>query len=167
MDQAGQGADDVRQLLCPAVKMKVNGPVMMKATPRQRFSSIFIAALLGVVVFGFGSSALCQDTGKQDFDTLCVSCHGKDGTGNGRTLTEANPPDLTQISRKNGGKFPFEEVYKTIDGREMKGSHKRFAMPFWGEYLQKKGEEFTPGSNAAVQQRISAIVRYVKTLQKK
>lgn len=61
------------------------------------------------------------------------------------TLTEVNPPDLTQLSRKNGGQFPFAEVYRTVDGREMRGSHKRFAMPFWGEYLQNHGQEFAPG----------------------
>lgn len=78
-----------------------------------------------------------------------------------------NPPDLTQLSRKNGGQFPFAEVYRTVDGREMRGSHKRFAMPFWGEYLQNHGQEFAPGSNAAVEQRITAIARYVETLQNK
>ena len=40
-------------------------------------------------------------------------------------------------------------------------------MPFWGDYLQKQGDEYSPSSNAAVKQRISAIVHYVETLQKK
>jgi mono/diheme cytochrome c family protein len=126
-----------------------------------------VAALLGLVILTFSSSAFCQDTGKHDYDALCASCHGVTGTGEGRDLTEANPPDITQLSRKNGGKFPFEEVYRTVDGREMKGSHRRFAMPFWGDYLQKQGHENTPVSNAAVRERITAIVRYVETLQKK
>lgn len=127
----------------------------------------FAAALLVLAVLGFSSSARCQATGKHDYDQLCASCHGATGTGEGRDLTEANPPDITQISRKNGGKFPFEQVYRTVDGREMKGSHKRFAMPFWGDYLQKQGQEYTPASNAAVKQRVTSIVRYVETLQKK
>jgi mono/diheme cytochrome c family protein len=126
-----------------------------------------VAALLGLVILTFSSSAFCQDTGQHDYDRLCASCHGVTGTGEGRDLTEANPPDITQLSRKNGGKFPFEEVYRTVDGREMKGSHTRFAMPFWGDYLQKQGHENTPASNAAVRERITAIVRYVETLQKK
>jgi mono/diheme cytochrome c family protein len=142
-------------------------PIMMQEIPRRPLPSTFIAVLLGLAVLGFGSSARCQDTGKHDFDTICASCHGIDGTGKGRDLTEANPPDLTQLSRNNGGKFPFEEVYRIVDGREMKASHGRFAMPFWGDYLQKQGQEYTPGSNAAVKQRISAIVRYVERLQKK
>jgi mono/diheme cytochrome c family protein len=142
-------------------------PNQMKKILRRQVSPPLIVALVGLVALGFSSSALCQTTGKHDFDTLCASCHGPDGTGEGRDLTEANPPDLTQISQRNGGKFPFEEVAGIVDGREMKGSHKRFAMPFWGEYLQKQGQESTPASNAEVEKRISAIVSYVKTLQKK
>jgi mono/diheme cytochrome c family protein len=126
-----------------------------------------VATLFGLVILTLSSSALCQETGKHDYDTLCASCHGVTGTGEGRDLTEANPPDITQLSRKNGGKFPFEQVYRTVDGREMKGSHARFAMPFWGDYLQKQGQQSTPASNAAVKERITAIVRYVETLQRK
>jgi len=120
-----------------------------------------------LVVFAAGTSAVSQPTGKNDFETLCAPCHGTDGTGKGRDLTEANPPDLTDISLRNGGKFPFEKVYRTVDGRGMMDSHKRFAMPFWGIYLQKQGHQFTPQSEAAVKERISEIVRYVETLQKK
>jgi hypothetical protein len=68
---------------------------------------------------------------------------------------------------RNGGKFPFEKVYRMVDGRKMIDSHKRFAMPFWGNYLQKQGHQFTPESNAAAKQRIIEIVRYVETIQKK
>ncbi len=140
--------------------------MMLEKTLRWHFST-FVAALLVLLALGFSSSARCQATGKHDFDTICASCHGIDGSGKGRDLTEASPPDLTKLSEKNGGKFPFEEAYRTVDGREMKGSHRRFAMPFWGDYLQKQGDEYSPSSNAAVKQRISAIVHYVETLQKK
>lgn len=126
----------------------------------------FVALLLGVAILNFSSIARCQQTGKHDYQTLCAACHGLTGTGQGRDLVEANPPDLTQLSRNNGGKFPFEAVYRTIDGRDMKGSHKRLAMPFWGEYLQKEGGS-TRQNDAAVKQRITDIVRYVETLQKK
>jgi hypothetical protein len=56
-----------------------------------------------------------------------------------------------------------------VDGREMATSHKRFAMPFWGEYLrQQQGRESTPpATDAAVKQRILDIVRYLETIQRK
>jgi len=119
-----------------------------------------------LVVFSTGTSAFSQSTGKHDFEELCASCHGIDGTGKGRDLTEANPPDLTAISLRNGGKFPFEKVYRIVDGREMTDSHKRFAMPFWGAYLRKQSKS-TPESDTAVKERITEIVRYVETMQKK
>lgn len=140
---------------------------MRKRIFRRGFSWPFIAGLLGLATIALSSSAICQNTAEHDYDRLCSSCHGIDGSGKGRDLTEANPPDLTQLSRNHDVKFPFAEVYRSVDGREMKGSHKRFAMPFWGDYLQKQGAEYTPDSNAAVEQRITAIVRYVEHLQKK
>ena len=126
------------------------------------------AAGLTLLVLGPSSSAFCQTSGQHDYETLCASCHGADGTGKGAVLTEANPPDLTELSLKNGGKFPFAHVYRAIDGREMSKSHKRFAMPFWGEYLQQhQGPGSTPASEAAVKERIVGIVRYLETIQRK
>jgi len=122
-----------------------------------------------LLVLGAATSAICQTTtGKPDFEHLCASCHAADGTGKGRMLTEANPPDLTELSLRNGGKFPFAHVYMIVDGREMAESHKRFAMPFWGEYLrQQQGRESTPATDAAVKQRILDIVRHLETIQRK
>jgi len=130
-------------------------------------SAAITATVCLLAVLGAGTSAFSQSTGKHDFVELCAPCHGIDGTGKGRDLTEANPPDLTDISLRNGGKFPFEKVYRMVDGRGMMDSHKRFAMPFWGIYLQKQSNQPTPVSDAAVKQRITEIVRYVETMQKK
>ena len=138
---------------------------MTRQSIRQALPSAAIIALASLlVIFDTATIAISQSTGKHDFEQLCAPCHGIDGTGKRRDLTEANPPDLTAISLRNGGKFPFEKVYRTVDGREMINSHKRFAMPFWGIYLQKQG---THESEAAVKQRITEIVRYVETTQKK
>lgn len=80
-----------------------------------------------------------------------------------------NPPpsDLTLLSKKNDGKFPFDEVVDTIDGRKNIPSHGRIQMPFLGTTLQKPGQEFTPESNADVKRRIDAMARYVESLQQK
>jgi mono/diheme cytochrome c family protein len=138
---------------------------MTRPSIRQALPAAAVAAMVSLlVVFGGGTSAISQPTGKHDFEQLCAPCHGTDGTGKGRDLTEANPPDLTGICLRNGGEFPFDKVYRIVDGRAMMDSHKRFAMPFWGTYLQEHG---TPESEAAVKQRITEIVRYVESLQKK
>ena len=128
-----------------------------------------LAALVTIGVFAFAAKncVAAEGTGQHDYQELCSSCHGADGTGRGRILTEANPPDLTQLSIKNGGKFPFAEVYRSIDGSGMKGLHKRFAMPFWGEYLQQQFGKSGAQSEAEVKQRIVGIVRYLETIQRK
>ena len=124
-------------------------------------------AVFAPLILFIATSALCQPNGKRDFDELCAQCHGATGTGEGRTLTEANPPDLTLLSRRNGGKFPFEHVNRIVDGREMTESHTRAAMPFWGQVLQTPEHENTPESNAEVKARILAIVEYIRSIQKK
>lgn len=123
--------------------------------------------VIGLLISSTASVAFCQPDGKRDYAELCAQCHGPTGTGEGRTLTEANPPDLTLLSKRNGGKFPFEHVYRIIDGREMTESHRRAAMPFWGQILQKPGQENTPESNAAAKAKILGLVEYLRTLQKK
>lgn len=138
---------------------------MARRPIRQSLPSTMITAMVGLLaILGTGTSAVGQSTGKHDFEQLCAPCHGIDGTGKVRDLVEANPPDLTDLSLSNNGKFPFDKVYRIVDGRQMLNSHKRFAMPFWGIYLQKQG---THESEAAVKQRITEIVRYVEIIQKK
>ncbi len=141
--------------------------ITIKISSRRWMAFAATAALLSLSAFVLTAGAAEVTTGQHDYQELCASCHGADGTGKGAVLTEANPPDLTLLSLRNGGKFPFAIVYRTIDGREMKGSHKRFAMPFWGEYLQQQGGKATPESEAAVKQRILGVVRYLETIQRK
>jgi mono/diheme cytochrome c family protein len=124
-------------------------------------------AVIALLILCTATRALCRTNGKRDFGELCAQCHGPNGTGEGRTLTEANSPDLTLLSRNNGGKFPLEHVYRIVDGREMTESHRRAAMPFWGQALQKPGQENTPESDAEVKARILDIVEYIRAIQKK
>jgi len=123
-------------------------------------------AVIGLLILATESSAFCRPDGKSDYMQMCAQCHGPTGTGEGRALTEAHPPDLTLLSRENGGTFPFEHVYRIVDGREMTETHRR-AMPFWGKVFQKPGKENTPESDAEVKERILPLVEYIRTLQRK
>ena len=44
--------------------------------------------------------------------------HGIDGQGNGPLSSQLKvpPTDLTVLTKKNNGVFPFEAVYEIIDG---------------------------------------------------
>lgn len=114
--------------------------------------------------------AAAEPTAKQDFDQYCSPCHGADGKGHGKllyTIPNVNPPDLTQLSKKNGGNFPTEDVARAIDGRAGIPSHKRFDMPFFGVQFQKQGQEFSEESNASVARRVSNLVKYIEGIQQK
>ncbi len=133
-----------------------------------------VAAVLAVAVLVIGVGACdalaAPKSGKQDFMENCASCHGTDGKGHGEALyviPNVKPPDLTVLSKNNGGIFPTQRVYDSIDGRSGIPQHNRFDMPFWGTTFQREGSEFTPASEAEVKARIMAIVNYVKTIQQK
>ena len=47
--------------------------------------------------------------GAELYAANCASCHGREGKGKGpmaQTL-KVKPPDLTKLSKRNGGTFPF------------------------------------------------------------
>jgi mono/diheme cytochrome c family protein len=103
-----------------------------------------------------------NDAGSQLFRTYCASCHGVSGRGNGPLADQLRrpPPDLTQFTRRNGGMFPSERVYRIVEGRDV-ASHGDREMPVWGDIF-KAGS-----SGPAVKARIDAIVRYLAGIQER
>jgi mono/diheme cytochrome c family protein len=104
-------------------------------------------------------------SGREDYQHYCAACHGQDGKGKGE-WNGTEVPDLTHLGRDNGGRFPFEDVQKVVDGSSQPLWHQRRRdMPYWGEifHLEEKG----PASKAKVEARVAAIVDYVRGLQQK
>ena len=101
---------------------------------------------------------------KQMFSTYCAACHGKEGKGDGpaaKALTKT-PADLTQLTAKNGGKFPEAEVFRFIQGADQIAAHGSRDMPIWGDLFQGAGN----GGENTVQLRIRNLTEYIRTLQK-
>jgi mono/diheme cytochrome c family protein len=136
---------------------------------RVRFARAFaIAVVMFAIGLWVGTSA--AQTARQDFDKYCAGCHGPGGKGNGTegyVMPPTPMPDLTQLAKRNGGVFPLGQVVDVIDGRKNIPSHARIQMPFWGVVMQKEGKEFTPESDAEVQRRITALAKYIESLQEK
>ena len=105
-------------------------------------------------------------SGSELFKTYCVSCHGMAAKGDG-PLADAlrfRPADLTQIAKRNDGKFESEKVHRRIDGRESVKGHGGPDMPVWGDAFTRSGG----GSDAtAVKDRIQWIVEYLESIQVK
>src|SRR5579872_3953019 len=73
-------------------------------------------------------------SGEEMFKTYCAVCHGTDGKGDGPAASalKVPPADLTQLSKKNGGKFPALEVTSAIRGDSNVAAHGSKDMPVWG-----------------------------------
>ena len=104
--------------------------------------------------------------GKTLFEYYCASCHGASAKGDGPVgqFLSSKPSDLTQLAKKNNGKFPYDRVSGTIDGRVEIGAHGPSEMPVWGRELRERSGG---RSSAAVKSQITAIVHYLQTLQEK
>jgi hypothetical protein len=81
------------------------------------------------------------------------------------------PADLTQLAKKNGGKFPFLEVFQTIDGRAVVKAHGEGPMPIWGDRYTvesgAKGVEPYKSYTAEpyVRARILELTYYIQSIQ--
>ena len=104
------------------------------------------------------------DEGGRLFRTYCSSCHGKTAVGDGPLAKDLKvaPANLTQLSEKNGGSYPFEMVVETIDhGRSVRG-HGTEDMPAWGDAF-----EMTSGSADQPRRMMRELAHYLWSLQPK
>ena len=106
-----------------------------------------------------------SSSGKEMFESYCAVCHGKDGKGNGPAASalKVPPPDLTELAKKNGGKFPAAHVASVIRGQADLASHGSKDMPVWGPLFSS----ISQGHEGQVQQRIANLVAYIESLQQK
>jgi mono/diheme cytochrome c family protein len=120
------------------------------------------------------SATLAQqktDLGKREYDNNCAACHGRDGKGGGSItdLLKRSPPDLTTMTKRNGGIFPVASAYDVIEGAG--GAHGSRDMPIWGqEYSQKAAEYYMDvpyNQEAYVRVRLLSLVEYLNRLQVK
>ena len=105
-------------------------------------------------------------TGGEVFRTYCATCHGPSGRGDGPLAPSMRrkPSDLTEVAKRNGGEYPSEIVFRTIDGRTPVRGHGGPDMPVWGDAFARSRDG---GDPATVKERIDALVDFIRTLQVK
>lgn len=138
---------------------------------RQRGSLAGLAA--AVLLWVLPAAAQEADVitaGKREFRQHCAVCHGLSGSGDSVMVTlnllTVKPADLTQLSKRNNGVFPFWQVYRIIDGREAVKGHGTHDMPIWGDaFLQQEGTNLAAEARASG--RILQLVHYLQSLQEK
>jgi mono/diheme cytochrome c family protein len=131
-----------------------------------------LAILAGTAGFGIAADAADGvDMGRYEYEAHCIACHGTDGKGDGPFAEQLKTrvPDLTTLSRTNGGVFPHQRVYRVIDGRETVKAHGPRDMPIWGQdYLDKAETAFFGyglSREGFVRSRILALIDYLHRLQ--
>jgi mono/diheme cytochrome c family protein len=138
-----------------------------------------ILALLGMAVL-LNEPATSQENPKNEFQeeqrliesldgrllfrAYCAACHGADGKGGGPAASSLKtpPPDLTLISRRNGGKFPAAKVQKIISGEDSAPAHGSRQMPVWGPIFGQIAWDQDLGNV-----RIYNLSKYIESLQQK
>ena len=106
--------------------------------------------------------------GRLEYQGYCAVCHGENGKGDGimaRYLL-IKPADLTQLSKKSGGDFPFWRTYWTIDGRQEVKGHGSRAMPIWGNRFRlEEGAESPAAWIDLARGRIWQLVVFLQSIQ--
>ena len=140
-----------------------------------------LASVAGAAILLGGSGSLAQPAGgkmsredfalqlgKQRYLKYCATCHGPNATGDGVAsgLFTKHPPDLTLLAKKNGGKFPTNEVLNVVRGNVAIAAHGNREMPVWGEILGRPLDTSMSGQ-AAADAEILVIANYLESIQKK
>jgi mono/diheme cytochrome c family protein len=131
--------------------------------------------MMTILLWATPDAAVAQEeeivaAGKREFRRHCALCHGIGGKGESVMTTfnllKITPPDLTQLSKRNKGRFPFWRVYQIIDGREEVKGHGSRDMPIWGDaFIRQEGGRLADETRAIG--RILAIVHYLQSIQEK
>lgn len=122
------------------------------------------AAVLGQEGESRVSETALVAKGRVSYTLFCKSCHGEWGKGDGSAaeFLKVPPADLTAISARNDGEFPFDKIYKTIDGREVRAHGSD--MPVWGEAFKQTEET---DDEVVIKEKVVELVYYLKSIQGK
>jgi mono/diheme cytochrome c family protein len=100
--------------------------------------------------------------GQLIFERYCTSCHGSSGVGDGELVATLDEPvpDLTKLSSRYAGEFPWDAVVGSV----AKGTpgHDTPDMPAWTEVFGK-----TEGTDASSpEQAIEFVTHYIWSIQR-
>jgi len=108
------------------------------------------------------------ERGRFLYRVYCKTCHGESARGDGATadVMKIAPADLTRLAAtEEEGEFPFNRVYRTIDGREEIRGHGEAGMPVWGLSFQELDRDVDQEDE--VRGKILQLIEFLKSIQEK
>ena len=111
---------------------------------------------------------VANSDGEALYNELCAVCHGPSGNGDGPAASALKKmvPDLTRLSARNDGVFPWEAVEKAITGEARVASHGSVDMPIWGKLFSELRPDRKPHQRDVLgKQRIYNLTSYLETIQ--
>lgn len=120
-----------------------------------------LASLLGATV------ASADSAGQNEFMVACAGCHGESAKGDGPLagLLNIGTPDLTGLSARNDGSFPFEYTLFMIDRRNVLPFHGS-DMPIWGDrFLASATSQRGEAAEMVARGRVLSLVYYLESIQ--
>jgi len=127
-----------------------------------------LALLSLALLAGCGRETSVAQDGRDTYLRYCASCHGSEGRGDGPlagSLTKP-PSDLTQLAKRNAGRYDEAAVMAVIDGRRQVAAHGTRDMPVWGAVFEEEGRgEPYPAYQGLLKSRF--LVDYLATLQER
>jgi mono/diheme cytochrome c family protein len=109
--------------------------------------------------------------GAELYARFCASCHGPQGYGDGPVAPSLRVmlPDLTELAKRSGGRFPEERVREIVDGRAVLAAHGTRPMPVWGYELEARAgetEEDAVQARDTAQTLIDRLVNHLRDIQR-
>ncbi len=167
----------VRTAECPVLTVREPREKDAKKKPAAAVSTAAALLVAGLLMCPLGTSlANAQEnpppaqpvkqtvSGGELFRTYCASCHGTSARGDGplADVMSRRPANLTEIAKRNGGQFPSEMVFRTIDGKRPVRGHGGADMPVWGDAFARSRDG---GDPARVKRMIDSLVDYLESIQ--
>ena len=144
----------------------------MRHLPRS-LSILGFLLILAAAVAAQPKPAAAQDTfppefvpsGKVMFKQYCAACHGLNAKGHGpaRSALKVPAADLTTLSARHGGEFPYDYVTNILRFGPGIAAHGSSDMPTWGSIF----EYMDNYNRASVEKRIKNLCDYLATIQEK
>jgi len=138
-------------------------------------SFIALGLVLGIAAGPAAAQESEVEAGRSEYLSACAGCHGRDAKGDGpmADLLSIETPDLTKLTERAGGAFPFRNTLLIIDGRNDVRAHGG-DMPVWGDRymtsMTRAQDELRPprwpeDPELLVRGRLLSLVYYLETIQ--